>query len=47
VDYLFASRHKGPRFKSPGGCLCETRILLLALSRCIADPEVIDHFCGV
>jgi hypothetical protein len=22
VDYLFASRHKGPRFKSPGGYLC-------------------------
>ncbi len=21
VDYLFASRHKGPRFKSPGGVL--------------------------
>ncbi len=31
-DYLFASCHKGPRFKSPGGYLCETRILLLALS---------------
>jgi hypothetical protein len=29
----FASRHKGPRFKSPGGYLCETGILLLALSR--------------
>ncbi len=33
VDYLFASRHKGPGFKAPGGYLCETRILLLALSR--------------
>jgi hypothetical protein len=33
VDYLFASRHKGPRFKSPGVYLCETGILLLALSR--------------
>jgi hypothetical protein len=33
VDYLFASRHKGPRFKSPGGYLSETGILLLALSR--------------
>jgi hypothetical protein len=32
VDYLFASCHKGPRFKSPGGYLCETGILLLALS---------------
>ncbi len=30
---LFASRHKGHRFKSPGGGdLCETGILLLALS---------------
>jgi hypothetical protein len=33
VDYLFASRHKGPRFKSPGGYLSETGIHLLALSR--------------
>jgi hypothetical protein len=33
VDYLFASRHKGPKFKSPGVYLCETGILLLALSR--------------
>ncbi len=33
VDYLFASRHKGLRFKSPGGYLCETGILLLVLSR--------------
>jgi hypothetical protein len=33
VDYLFASPHKGPRFKSPGGYLCKTGILLLALSR--------------
>ncbi len=30
---LFASRHKGHRFKSPGGYLCGTEILLLALSR--------------
>ncbi len=29
---LFASRHKGHRFKSPGGYLCETGILLLVLS---------------
>jgi hypothetical protein len=35
VDYLFASRHKGPRFKSPGGYLSETGILLLAMSRYI------------
>jgi hypothetical protein len=33
VDYLFTSRHKGLRFKSPGGYLCETGILLLVLSR--------------
>jgi hypothetical protein len=47
VDYPFASHHKGPRFKSLGGNLCETRILLLALSRYIGDPDVIDHFCGL
>ncbi len=47
MDYLFASHHKGPRFKSPGGYLCETWILLLALSRYIGDPDVIDHFCGL
>jgi hypothetical protein len=46
VDYPFASRHKGPGFKSPGGYLCETGILLLALSRYIGDPDVIDH-CGL
>ncbi len=40
---LFASRHKGHRFKSPGGYLCETGILLLALSRYVGDPDVIDH----
>ncbi len=32
VDYLFPSRHKGLRCKSPGGDLCESGILLLALS---------------
>ncbi len=32
VDYPFASRHKGPGFKSPGGYLCGTGILLLAMS---------------
>jgi hypothetical protein len=46
VDYPFASRHKGPGFKSPGGYLCETKILLLELSRYIGDPDVIDH-CGL
>jgi hypothetical protein len=30
---LCASRHKGHRFKSPGWFLCETGILLLAMSR--------------
>jgi hypothetical protein len=30
----------------PGGYLCETGILLLALSRYIGDPNVIDH-CGL
>jgi hypothetical protein len=39
VDYPFASRHKGPGFKSPGGYLCGTGILLLAMSRYIGDPK--------
>jgi hypothetical protein len=43
---LFASRHKGHRFKSPGGYLCGTGILLLALTRYIGDPNVIDHQQG-
>jgi hypothetical protein len=47
VDYLFASCHKGPRFKSPGGYLCETGILLFALSRYIGEPDVIDHHSGL
>jgi hypothetical protein len=45
--YPFASGHKGPGFKSPGGYLCETRILLLALSCYIGDPDMIDHICGL
>ncbi len=44
---LFASRHKGPRFKSPGGYLCETGILLLAWSRYIGDPDMIEHHCSL
>jgi hypothetical protein len=32
VDHPFASRHKGPGFKTPRGALCETGILPLALS---------------
>ncbi len=47
VDYPFASRHKGPGFKSPGGYLCETGIFLLGLSRYIGDPDVIDHHCDL
>jgi hypothetical protein len=43
---LFAFCHKGHRFKSPGGYLCEIGILLLALSRYIGDPDVIDHQQG-
>ncbi len=39
VDYLFAFCHKGPRFKFPGGYLCETGILLLALSRYMAATD--------
>jgi hypothetical protein len=46
VDYPFASGHKGPGFKSPGGYFCETGILLLAMSRYVGDPDVIDH-CGL
>ncbi len=41
MDYLFASRHKGLRFKFPGGDLCETGILLLVMSHYIGDPDVI------
>ncbi len=41
VGQPFASRHKGSGF-NPQGVL-ETRILLLALSRYIGDPDVIDH----
>jgi hypothetical protein len=36
----------GTQVQSPGGYLCETGILLLALSRYIGDPDVIDH-CGL
>jgi hypothetical protein len=41
VEYLFASHYEGPGFKSLGGYLCETRILLWVLSRYIGDPDVI------
>jgi hypothetical protein len=33
--------------QNPWVHLCETWILLLALSRFIGDPDVIDHFCGL
>ncbi len=36
----------GTWVQSPGGYWCETGILLLALSRYIGDPDVIDH-CGL
>ncbi len=36
----------GTWVKSPGGYLCETSILLLASSRYIGDPDMIDH-CGL
>jgi hypothetical protein len=36
----------GTRVQSFGGYLCETRILLLALSRYIGDHDVIHH-CGL
>jgi hypothetical protein len=47
VDYLFASCHKGHGFKSLGGYLCETGIPLLALTRYIGEPDMIDNFCGL
>jgi hypothetical protein len=47
VDYQFASCHKGPGFKSPGGYLRETGILLLALSCYIGDPDMINHHCSL
>ncbi len=47
VDYPFASHHKVLGFKSPGGYLCETEILLLVMACYIGDPDVIDHLCGL
>jgi hypothetical protein len=35
------------RVQNPWGDLCETGILLLALSRYIGDPDVIDNFSGL
>ncbi len=36
----------GTRVQSPGVYLCEIGILILALSRYIGDPDMIDH-CGL
>jgi hypothetical protein len=46
VVHPFASRHEGPGFNPQGRHLCETVILLFALSFYIGDPEVIDR-CGL
>jgi hypothetical protein len=46
VDYLFASLREGPGSK-PGGYLCETGILLLALSRYIGDPNVMRSLASL
>jgi hypothetical protein len=45
AGHPFASHHEGPGF-NPQGYLCETEILLLALSRYIGDADVIDY-CGL
>jgi hypothetical protein len=47
VGQPFASHHEGPGFNPRGGCLCETGILLLVLSRYIGDPGVIPDHCGL
>jgi hypothetical protein len=38
---------QGTQVQIPWGDLCETGILLLALSRYIGDPYVIDHHCSL
>ncbi len=38
---------QGTWVQNPWGDLCETGNLLLALSRYIGDPDVIDHHCGL
>jgi hypothetical protein len=38
---------QGTKVQIPRGYLCETGILLLALSRYIGDPGVIDHHCSL
>jgi hypothetical protein len=44
VVHLFASLHEGPGFNPQGGYLRETKILLLAFSRYMGDPDVIDDY---
>ncbi len=38
---------QGTQVQIPWGVLMWNRILLLALSRYIGDPDVIDHHCGL
>ncbi len=38
---------QGTWVQNPWGDLCETRILLLVMSRYIGDPNMIYHFCGI
>ncbi len=38
---------QGTQVQIPGGYLCETGILLLAMYRYISDPDVSDHHCGL
>ncbi len=40
VDYPFASRHKGPKFKSPGVYSCETGILLIYIALSRSNPII-------
>ncbi len=37
----------GPGFKTPGGYLCETGILLLTLSGYIGDPDVMRSLASL
>ncbi len=45
VVHPFASPHKGPGFKSPGGYICGTGILLLAMSR--YNPDNVTSAAGI
>jgi hypothetical protein len=46
LPVFFCFQSWGTRVQSPGEYLCETRIILLVLSRYIADPDTSDH-CGL